>query len=81
MDNVTRFSIVTLVAVLIWFPVIAGAAVPPDSTITYTITIEEDGTAVWHVEYRTLLESDEDVAMFDTYAGNISRRIFPSSGT
>ena len=77
MDTVTRFSIVTLVAVLIWFPVIAGASVPPDSTITYTITIEEDGTAIWHVEYRTLLESDEDMGMFDAYAGNISSTYLP----
>jgi uncharacterized membrane protein len=77
MDTVTRFSIVTLVAVLIWFPVIAGASVPPDSTITYTITIEEDGTAIWRVEYRTLLESDEDIGMFDAYAGNISSTYLP----
>ena len=52
MDYVTRFSIVTLVAILICIPVIADAAtVPPDSVITYTITIQEDGTAIWHVEY------------------------------
>jgi uncharacterized membrane protein len=77
MDYVTRLSIVTLVAVLIWSPFIADAAVPPDSTITYTITIQEDGTAIWHVEYRTLLTSDEDVALFDTYAGNVSSTYLP----
>ncbi len=77
MHTMTRFRIIALVAVLIWLPLIAGAAVPPDSTITYTITIGEDGTAIWHVEYRTLLESDEDLAMFNTYAGNISSMYLP----
>jgi uncharacterized membrane protein len=77
MDYVTRLSIVTLVAVLILSPFIADAAVPPDSTITYIITIQEDGTAIWHVEYRTLLASDEDVALFDSYAGNVSSTYLP----
>ena len=63
MEYTTRFSIVALsVILLIGIPVIAGAAtVPPDSAITYTITLSEDGTANWHVEYRTLLASDEDL--------------------
>jgi len=78
MDYVNRFSIVTLISLLIWFPFIADAApVTPDSAITYTISIQEDGTAIWHVEYRTLLATDEDVAMFDTYAGNVSSVYLP----
>ena len=83
MDYVTRFSIVTLMAILICIPFIADAAsVPPDSSITYTITLQEDGTAIWHVEYRTLLASDEDVEMFDTYAGNLSSTLSsPVSGS
>jgi uncharacterized membrane protein len=78
MEYLTRLGIVTLVAILIWFPFIACAApVPSDSTITYTITLQEDGTAVWHVEYRTLLDSDEDLEMFDAYAGNVSSIYLP----
>jgi len=78
MDYVTRFCIVTLIAILIGVPVIAGAApVLPESTITYTITVQEDGSAVWHVEYRTLLATDEDVAMFNAYAGNVSSTYLP----
>lgn len=78
MDYVTRFSIVTLMAILICIPFTADAAsVPPDSSITYTITLQEDGTAIWHVEYRTHLASDEDVEMFDTYADNLSSLYLP----
>jgi uncharacterized membrane protein len=78
MDYVTRFSIVTLMAILICIPFTSDAAsVPPDSSITYTITLQEDGTAMWHVEYRTLLASDEDVEMFDSYADNLSSLYLP----
>jgi uncharacterized membrane protein len=79
MEYMTRFSIVVLtVVLLISIPVIAGAApVPPDSSITYTITLQEDGTANWHVEYRTLLASDEDMGAFDSYTKNVSFTYLP----
>jgi uncharacterized membrane protein len=75
----TRFSIVALtVILLISIPVIAGAApVAPDSSITYTITLKEDGTANWHVEYRTLLAADEDVGAFNSYTKNVSSAYLP----
>jgi uncharacterized membrane protein len=79
MENMTRFSIVVLtVVLLISIPVIADAApVAPDSSITYMITLKEDGTANWHVEYRTLLAADEDVGAFDSYAKNVSFTYLP----
>ena len=79
MEYMTRFSIVTLtVVLLICIPVIAGAApVAPDSSITYTITLKDDGTANWHVEYRTLLAADEDVRAFDSYTKNVSFTYLP----
>jgi uncharacterized membrane protein len=79
MEYMTRFSSVVLtVVLLIIIPVIAGAApVPPDSSITYTITLREDGTANWHVEYRTLLAADEDVEAFDSYTKNLSSAYLP----
>ena len=79
MEYMTRFSSVVLtVVLLIIIPVIAGAApVPPDSSITYTITLREDGTANWHVEYRTLLAADEDVGAFDSYTKNLSSTYLP----
>ena len=79
MESMTRFSIVALtVVLLIFIPSISGAEpVPPDSSITYTITLLEDGTANWHVEYRTLLASDEDVEAFDSYTKNVSFTYLP----
>jgi uncharacterized membrane protein len=79
MEYMTRFSIVVLTVVLLLFiPVIAGAAtVPPDSSITYTIALSEEGTANWHVEYRTLLASDEDLEAFDSYTKNVSSTYLP----
>ncbi len=74
MDCVTRFYSLVLMAVLIWVPLTAGAApVPADSAITYTIALQEDGTAVWHVEYRTLLESDDDIECFQD-GGHIQKQ-------
>jgi hypothetical protein len=79
MEYTTRFSIVALsVILLIGIPVIAGAAtVPPDSAITYTIALSEEGTANWHVEYRTLLASEEDLQAFDSYTKNVSSNYLP----
>jgi uncharacterized membrane protein len=79
MEYKTRFSsIVLFVVLLLFIPVIAGAAsVPPDSSITYTISLREDGTANWHVEYRTLLAGNEDVRVFDSYAKNVSLTYLP----
>ena len=79
MEYMTRFSIVVLTVVLLTsIPVISGAApVAPDSSITYTITLKEDGTANWHVEYRTLLAADEDLGAFDSYAKNVSFTYLP----
>jgi hypothetical protein len=79
MEYLIRFGMVVITAMfLVSISGIAGAApVPPDSSITYTITILEDGTANWHVEYRTLLANDEDMAAFDSYAENLSVTYLP----
>ena len=79
MNDMSRYSIIALIALLMVFmPGIGSAAgVSPDSSITYTITVQEDGTGIWHVEYRTLLASNEDLEMFDSYAKNISTLYLP----
>jgi len=75
----TRYRIFLLIVLLMVCAVgIAGAApVPPDSSITYTITVGEDGTGIWHVEYRTLLAYDDDQTAFDAYAKNLSSLFLP----
>ena len=79
MKYMTRYKIVALILLLLLcIPGITGAApVPSDSSITYTITVLEDGTGIWHVEYRTLLASDEDVGVFESYGKNVSALYLP----
>src|SRR5512137_2388181 len=74
----TRFRIFFLMLLLVCTAGITGAApVPPDSSITYTISVGEDGTGLWHVEYRTLLASDDDQKAFDAYAKSLSSVFLP----
>jgi uncharacterized membrane protein len=79
MESLSRFSLFAItVLLLVNIPVIASAdTLLPDSSITYTITIAEDGIANWHVEYRTLLISDADRDAFDSYAKNMSSVYLP----
>jgi len=46
---------------------IAGAA-PDNYKVTYTINIQENGSAIWNVEYRTLLSTKEDFDSFENYS-------------
>jgi hypothetical protein len=48
-----------------------AAAAEPDYSITYTITVAPDGSALWRVEYRTLLFSEQDVADFEAYTRDL----------
>jgi len=78
MEQVTRYSILAIVIVLLLcIPVIAGAAPGPDFTTTYTITIQEDGTAVWYVEYRALLATQEDLNAFENYSSDLDAVYLP----
>jgi uncharacterized membrane protein len=79
MRSKSWFGLIALTAILLVnIPVIACAASElPDYSITYKINIGEDGTANWHVEYRTLLASDVDREAFDDYAKNLSSTYLP----
>jgi hypothetical protein len=79
MELLSRFSFIAITLILLVnIPVITGAdTLLQDSSITYTITIGEDGTASWHVEYRTLLVSDTELDAFDSYAKNVSSVYLP----
>ncbi|MDD1698775.1 MAG: helix-turn-helix domain-containing protein [Methanoregula sp.] len=79
MEYSVRLSSIAIIGILLaGMTVIAGATpVPPDSSITYTISLKDDGTANWHVEYRTLLASDEDLEAFDSYTKNVSSTYLP----
>jgi len=64
-----------LVSILLVLP--AMAATTPEYSITYTITVSNDGSAVWQVEYRTPLSSDADTASFEQYAAAIDSTYLP----
>jgi uncharacterized membrane protein len=79
-----RDPVLLFVVLLLVIPAGAGAAVPegapaavPSYTTTYTVTVQEDGTALWKVEYRTLLVSENDIAAFDNYTRDISSVYLP----
>ena len=55
----------------------AAAADLPAYTIAYTITVQNDGTAHWQVEYRTPLSTDADAAAFEEYAATIDTAGLP----
>jgi uncharacterized membrane protein len=78
MEQVKRYSIAAIVIVLLLcIPIIAGAVPGPDFTTTYTITIQEDGTAVWYVEYRALLATQEDLHAFENYSSDLDSVYLP----
>jgi hypothetical protein len=59
-----RYGILFLLVLLLALP---ATAAPPAYTTTWTVTVQEDSSALWQIEYRTLLASDEDLAAFDQY--------------
>jgi len=65
------------VLLLLSIPAFASAATEPDYTTTYTITIVEDGTAFWRVEYRTLLATDADRESFASYTRDLPSVYLP----
>lgn len=65
-----------ILAVFVVAPAPAAESVG-DYTITYTISVQEDGSALWQVEYRTLLATDTAAASFEEYATTISAEGLP----
>lgn len=58
---------------------VAAQAVPAGQppTVTYTISLEEDGSAIWNMEYRTPLLSKGDLASFQNYSEQIQAVYLP----
>jgi hypothetical protein len=71
----------------IWYPILilavillcsaAATAAVPSSSTTYTISVQEDGSALWQLEYRTLLATDSDLAAFDNYTRELPSLYLP----
>jgi len=60
------FKILNLFIIFLISTAIVDAA-PENYRTTYTIDIKENGSAIWNVEYRTLLTTKEDFNSFDNY--------------
>jgi hypothetical protein len=73
--RVLRLAITVLLVLLL--SGMAAAAEGPDYSIAYMVTVEDDGAALWHVEYRTLLLTETDEADFEAYAANLSEVYLP----
>jgi hypothetical protein len=77
MKSAIRFLLIALALLLVCRPAGVLAAAPPGAVTSYTITIQEDGTAGWQLEYRTPLAGDEDLLAFDNYTRDLPTVYLP----
>ena len=70
-------SLVIALTLILCLPVVVLAAPPPSSLTTYTITVHEDGSALWQLEYRTPLSTDDDVRAFNNYTRDLPAVYLP----
>jgi len=77
-DNPIKGFILAGASVLILI-LVAAQAVPGGQgpTVTYTINLQEDGSAIWNMEYRTPLLSPSDIASFQNYSEQIQAVSLP----
>lgn len=78
MNSPGRFTL-PVIAVLLLFCLFQNvqAAADVDYSTTYIITVMEDGTAFWKIEYRTPLLTDEDTGVFENYSRNLNNVYLP----
>jgi uncharacterized membrane protein len=72
-----RYPVLVLTILMVCFAAGAAADTVPVYTTTYTVTMQEDGSALWQLEYRTLLATEADLAAFDIYAHDIPSVYLP----
>lgn len=76
--NTTIRNVGYTLLLLIALPaVVSAAAPPPEYTTTYTITVMDDGSATWQIEYRTPLVSASDLAGFEEYTQDLHSVYLP----
>jgi hypothetical protein len=72
---------VLLIFLVLSLPIVltgmAASAAVPDYSVAYTVSVADDGSALWHVEYRTLLLTSADIADFEAYAADLSEVYLP----
>lgn len=70
------FKILNLCILFLISTAIADAA-PENYRTTYTIDIKENGSAIWNVEYRTLLTTKGDFDSFENYSKQLKSVYIP----
>lgn len=65
------------VAIIFIISVTIASAAPENYKTTYTINLKENGSAIWNVEYRTLLTTKEDFNSFDNYSQQLKSVYLP----
>lgn len=70
------FKILNLCILILIATAIADAA-PENYRTTYTIDIKENGSAIWNVEYRTLLTTKGDFDSFENYSKQLKSVYIP----
>jgi uncharacterized membrane protein len=75
MKKAIRYFLSALAILLLCLPAVTAAT--PAYATTYTITVQEDGTALWQIEYRTLLATESDLTAFDTYSRELPSVYLP----
>jgi hypothetical protein len=71
-----RLLAIAVLVLLCTLPV-AWAAPAPDSTTTYTITLRQDGSALWTVDYRTPIATGDDLNSFENYSEELKSVYLP----
>ncbi|MEN6396949.1 MAG: transcriptional regulator [Methanoregula sp.] len=77
MSKIIRIGSIVIILVIFSLISMAWAASVPDYSTTYTITLGDDGTALWNVEYRTPLTTNDDFSTFENYSKNLESLYLP----
>ncbi|HNX17556.1 MAG TPA: transcriptional regulator [Methanoregula sp.] len=77
MNKVLNIQSAILILILLCCIPATLAASVQDYTTTYTITIGDDGTAFWNVEYRTPLTTNVEVSAFENYSKDLMSVYLP----
>ena len=78
MKKLNWYRLVAIAALLLLCTLpVAWAAPTPDSTTSYMITLQRDGSALWTVEYRTPIATDDDLNNFENYSQDLTTVYLP----
>jgi hypothetical protein len=72
-----RISVIAVLFLLCALPTVNSASALPDYSTTYMITVTGDGSALWRIEYRAPLITDDDMSAFGNYSRDMNTLYLP----